>query len=105
MDEFKDRIIDIKKARAGDILNNSHNWRLHPDKQTDVMKEILAQYGKIAPLLAFESGEHGGWCYIDGHLRTKINPDETWWICYTDLNDQEAKDYLEEAALLRRSLG
>ena len=95
MDKFKERIIEWKRVRAGDILANKNNWRTHPKEQTDALNAVLKEIGKVGGLISYYSKKYKKQVYIDGHARLNQNPDEIWWIAYTDLNDEEANKLLQ----------
>lgn len=72
------------------LMDNEHNWRIHPLAQQRGVVKILDTVGKAAPLLAYYSERQGGLTLYDGHLRKDISPDETWPVYISDIDDAEA---------------
>jgi len=93
---FRDRIIEIRRVRCGDIEPHPQNPRLHPGKQLAAVSGLLVEVGKAAPLLAFPadglgpSGDFSRLMYFDGHGRQVIDPNEVWPVAVTDLTRAEA---------------
>lgn len=95
MSQFRDRIIEVKKVKAREILDNDGNWRLHPDAQRETMTGVLIEVGKADVLLAYYSARNNNQLTLfDGHLRKALDPDEEWTVAITDLNDAEADKML-----------
>ena len=90
-DKFRDRIVETRKMTAKELADNSGNWRTHPGLQREAMTGVAREIGKAGSLLAYHSERNGGKItLIDGHLRKDLDPDETWTVNITDLNDAEA---------------
>jgi hypothetical protein len=93
---FRDRIVEIRRVRCGDIEPHPQNPRLHPGKQLAAVSGLLVEVGKAAPLLAFPAdgkgpdGDFTRLMYYDGHGRQVIDPDEVWPVAVTDLTRAEA---------------
>ena len=87
---IQDRISEIRKMRLGDIADNSHNWRLHPEYQRKALGEIYKKVGWAGMPLVYFSEREGKLTFIDGHLRKEETPDLTVRVAVTDLNDAEA---------------
>ena len=85
---IKDRILDLQRIRAGDLIPNPKNWRLHPKAQVEAMRGILREIGIADALLVRETPD--GLMLIDGHLRAGIMPDETVPVLVLDLDEAEA---------------
>ncbi len=88
--DIQDRISEIRKMRLGDIADNSHNWRLHPERQRKALSEVYKKVGWAGMPLVYFSEREGKLTYIDGHLRKEETPDLTVRVAITDLNDAEA---------------
>ncbi len=86
----KDRISEIRKMRLGDIADNSHNWRLHPERQRKALSKVYEQVGWAGVPLVYFSEREGGLTFVDGHLRKDESPDLTVRVAVMDLNDTEA---------------
>ncbi len=88
--DIQDRISEIRKMRLGDIADNSHNWRLHPERQRKALSEVYKKVGWAGMPLVYFSEREGKLTFIDGHLRKEETPDLTVRVAVTDLNDTEA---------------
>ena len=92
---WRDRILEVKEMRAGDVLRNPRNPKSHPATQKRALEGILGEVGKADVLLAYYSARAGGKLTLfDGDARDSLNPDETWHIAITDLTDEEADKML-----------
>jgi len=95
MSQFRDRIVEVKKVKSRELLDNEGNWRLHPDAQRETMTGVLNEVGKADVLLAYYSARHENKLTLfDGHLRKALDPDEEWTVAITDLTDEEADKML-----------
>lgn len=95
MSQFRDRIVEVRKIKAQELIDNDGNWRVHPDAQKESMTGILNEVGKADVLLAYPSERAGGALTLfDGHLRKNIDPGEEWTVAVTDLTDAEADKML-----------
>jgi hypothetical protein len=90
---IRDRIKELRRVPAAELLPNPRNWRTHPERQRDALKGVLAEIGYASSLLARETGE-GGLMLIDGHLRAETTPNTTVPVLILDLNDEEADKLL-----------
>mgnify|MGYP000849591287 FL=1 len=92
---IKNRIIDVRKIKASELLDNPLNFRQHPENQKAAMLGVLKEIGATDILKVYKSPEAGGKLrLIDGHLRKDIAPDFEWWCAELDLTDEEAKKAL-----------
>jgi DNA modification methylase len=87
---IRDRIKELRRVRARDLLPNPHNWRRHPQSQTAALRGLLEEVGYADALLAREL-PNGQLELIDGHLRAQTTPDQIVPVLVLDLNEQEAK--------------
>lgn len=95
VNRFRDRIREIQKMKARELLDNAGNWRTHPALQRESLTGVLQEVGKADVLLAYVSRRNGGQLTLfDGHLRKDIDPDEEWTVAITDLDDEEADKML-----------
>lgn len=95
MNRFRDRIVEVRKMPARELLGNDGNWRTHPALQRESLTGILREVGKTDVLLAYYSARHDNKLTLfDGHLRKDIDPDEMWTVAITDLSDDEADKML-----------
>lgn len=87
--DFRDRIKELRRVRAGDLLADPRNWRKHPQAQQDALRGILCEVGYADALLARETAD-GRLMLIDGHLRAETTPDQMVPVLVADLNEAEA---------------
>lgn len=88
---YRNRVIEVKRMRVGDVLPNSHNWKIHPDKQKKVLDDILIRIGIAGVLPAYYSERNDfQLTFIDGHARRELNEDAIWDIAILDVTDKEA---------------
>lgn len=85
---FRDRIVELRRVRAGDLLEHPRNWRRHPERQRATLAALLAEIGYADALLAYE--QDGRLVLVDGHLRRSIDPDQVVPVLVTDLTEEEA---------------
>lgn len=89
---WRNRKIETKRMRVGDVLPHPMNPKIHPEKQNAPLRSLLETVGKLDDLKAFYSAEHGGkLMFFDGHGRQSLNPSEEWDIDIYDLTDDEAR--------------
>ena len=86
--EIRDRITDLRRVPASELLPNPKNWRTHPVAQQDAMRGILAEVGIADAVLARETPD--GLMLIDGHLRADVAPDTVWPVLVLDVDESEA---------------
>lgn len=95
MNQFRDRIVEVKKVKSQELLDNENNWRVHPLAQRETMTGVLNEVGKADVLLAYYSARNDDKLTLfDGHLRKALDPDEEWTVAITDLSDAEADKML-----------
>ena len=90
--KLRDRIKELRRVKASDILPNPANWRTHPKAQQDAMRGILAEVGIADALLVRETPD--GLQLIDGHLRADVAPDSEWPVLVLDVDDRAAAKLL-----------
>ena len=90
--QIRDRIIDFRRVKGGDLRPNPANWRTHNDAQRDAIRGILAEVGFVGAALAVE--RDGGLMLCDGHLRAETAPDAEIPVLVCDLTDDEVKKVL-----------
>jgi hypothetical protein len=88
--QFRDRIKDFRRVRAGDLIPNPRNWRIHPKSQADALCGLLAELGFADALLTRELPD-GRLMLIDGHLRKEnVPPDAQVPVLVLDVTEEEA---------------
>jgi hypothetical protein len=90
---FPDRIIELRRVRASELLPHPRNWRRHPPRQREALRGILAEVGFADALLARELPD-GRLQLIDGHLRAETAPDQLVPVLVLDVNEIESAKLL-----------
>jgi DNA modification methylase len=90
---IRDRIKELRRVPARDLLPNPKNWRTHPPAQRDALKGLLAELGYCDALLARELAD-GRLQLIDGHLRGETTPDMDVPVLVLDVTEAEADKLL-----------
>ena len=91
--QIRDRVVELRRVRAGDLVPNPHNWRSHPANQASALRGLFKEIGIADALLTRELPD-GRLQLIDGHLRADIAPDEDFPVLVLDLNEAEADKLL-----------
>lgn len=89
---IRDRIVELRRVRPGDLLPNPKNWRRHPQAQAEALRAVLDEVGFADVLLARETAD--GLMLIDGHLRAEIAADAEVPVLVLDLDSEEADKLL-----------
>ncbi len=90
---IRDRIRELRRVRAADLLPNPKNWRRHPKAQANALRGLLEEIGFADALLARELPS-GRLMLIDGHLRAETTPDFEVPVLILDLDEAEADKLL-----------
>lgn len=64
---WRSRITRTGDADPAELLNNPHNWRLHPLAQQEALHALLDDIGWVSSIIVNETTGH----IIDGHLRVR----------------------------------
>ena len=86
---IRDRVKELRRVRAGDLIPSPRNWRVHSQAQQDALRGLLAEIGYADALLARELPD-GSLELIDGHLRAETTPDQEVPVLILDLDEAEA---------------
>lgn len=86
---FRDRVVELRRVRAGDLIPHEKNWRTHPESQRSALTAMLDEIGFAGAIVA-RVDEGGGVVVIDGHLRSEMDPDAEVPVLITDLDEAEA---------------
>ena len=86
--KIRDRIKELRRVRASELLPNPKNWRVHPVAQQEGIRTMLAKVGYADAVIARETAD--GLMLIDGHLRAEMTPDTEVPVLVTDLTEEEA---------------
>ncbi len=89
---IRDRVVDLRRVRAGELVPNPRNWRRHPERQRAALRGLLRQIGYADALIARE--QDGALVLIDGHLRQSLDPEQVVPVLVLDLSEEEADTLL-----------
>lgn len=93
--DWRERLIEVRQMRAGDVLPHPLNPKIHPPSQNEALTGLLEDVGKCDILKAYHSEREGGQLvFFDGHARQGLKPDEVWNIGIYDVTDDEADKLL-----------
>lgn len=90
---FRDRIRELRRVRADELLPNPRNWRLHPASQRAALEGVLSEVGFADALLARELPD-GRLELVDGHLRAETAPHQMVPVLVLDVDEVEANKIL-----------
>lgn len=93
MTEIRDRVVDLRRVKASELVPHPENWRSHPKRQRDILSDVLAEVGIADAVLAYELAD-GRLQLVDGHLRADLMADEEIPVLVLDVNDDEARKLL-----------
>ena len=88
----RNRVVELRKVRAGDLLPDPRNWRKHPKSQIDALRTIWDRVGNADVLITRETPD--GLMLVDGHLRADLEPNAEIPVVVTDLDEDEAGEVL-----------
>lgn len=91
--QIRDRVRELRRVKAGELVPNPKNWRTHPKAQADALRGILAEVGYADALLARELPD-GSLILVDGHLRAETTPEQEVPVLVLDINEAEADKLL-----------
>lgn len=97
--QIKDRIVELRRVPAKDLIPNPKNWRTHPDNQANALRGLLAEVGFANAVLARETPD--GLQLIDGHLRAETTGDGIMPVLVLEFSDEDADKLLAAAAVNR----
>jgi DNA modification methylase len=89
----RDRVVDLRRVRAGDLTEHPRNWRRHPDRQRRALRALLSEIGYADALLARED-EAGHLVLVDGHLRKSLDPNQVVPVLVLDVTAEEGDKLL-----------
>jgi len=93
MTHIRDRIRELRRVKASELVANPKNWRRHPKEQSAAMRGLLNEIGYAGALLARELPD-GKLQLIDGHLRLETTPKATVPVLVLDVTEAEADKIL-----------
>jgi DNA modification methylase len=90
---IRDRIRELRRVPAKDLVPNPKNWRRHPKAQAAALRGLLGEIGYSDALLVRELPDRK-LMLIDGHLRAETTPDAQVPVLVLDLNEEESDKLL-----------
>lgn len=90
---IRNRIVEHRRVRAGDLVPHELNWRQHPQQQRLALQDIYTEVGFARSLLAYPLPD-GRLQLIDGHLRRELDPDMIVDVEVVDVTPDEARKLL-----------
>ncbi|MEM9187014.1 MAG: ParB N-terminal domain-containing protein [Planctomycetota bacterium] len=90
---YRDRVRELRRVRAGELVPHPHNWRTHPTHQRRALRGVLSEVGYADAVIARELPD-GSLQLVDGHLRVETTPDALIPVLVVDLDDAEAEKVL-----------
>jgi DNA modification methylase len=91
--KIADRIKELRRVRARELVPNPKNWRRHPKAQVEALRGLLAEVGYADALLVRELPDRR-LMLIDGHLRAETTPDALVPVLVLDVSEEEADKIL-----------
>ncbi len=91
--KIRDRIKELRRVKASELIPNPKNWRTHPVAQQDALKGILAEVGFAGAVLVRELDD-GSLMLIDGHMRAEATTDQEIPVLILDVDEAESDKLL-----------
>src|SRR5439155_9472870 len=91
--KIRDRIKELRRVPAKELVPNPKNWRSHPPTQQEALQGLLAELGYCDAALARVLPD-GRLQLIDGHLRCATTPDMEVPVLLLDVTEAEADKLL-----------
>lgn len=90
MNQYRDRVRELRRIPARDLAPNPKNWRTHPRAQREALRGVLEEVGFADVALAWIN-EDGAVELLDGHLRQELTDgDQEIPTVILDLTREEA---------------
>lgn len=90
--QLRDRVKELRRVKASELLPDPRNWRRHPKAQRDALRTMLGRVGYVDAVIARETPD--GLMLIDGHLRRDLDPAAEIPVLVVDLDEAEAGEVL-----------
>ena len=90
---IRDRILELRRVAARELVPNPKNWRRHPARQAAALRGVLQEIGYADALLARILPD-GRLMLIDGHLRAETTPDQLVPVLVLDVDETESHKLL-----------
>ncbi len=91
--KVRDRIKELRRVPAKELLENPRNWRVHGKAQTEALRGLLSEIGYADALIARELPD-GELQLLDGHLRRAVTPNAMVPVLILDVTESEADKIL-----------
>ena len=91
--KIRDRIKELRRVKASELIPIPKNWRTHPVAQQDALKGILAEVGFAGAVLVRELDD-GSLMLIDGHMRAETTHDQEIPVLILDVDEAESDKLL-----------
>ena len=91
--KIRDRIKELRRVKASDLVPNPKNWRTHPEAQKNALRGILSEVG-IADAVLVRELPDGSLMLIDGHLRAETTGDTMLPCLILDVSESEGDKIL-----------
>ena len=91
--KIRDRIRELRRVPASELVPNPKNWRVHPESQANALRGLLSEVGIANAVLARELPD-GSLMLIDGHLRAETLGTGVVPVLVLDVNEEEADKLL-----------
>jgi DNA modification methylase len=90
---FRDRIVELRRVRAGDLSSHPRAWRRHPPRKRSALRSLLRSVGWAEAVIATPNSD-GSLTLIDGHLRASLDPQAMIPVLVLDVSAAEAETLL-----------
>lgn len=90
---IRDRVRELRRVKASDLMQNQQNWRTHPAEQRSAMSSMLGKIGFAGGVIAREMPD-GSLLLLDGHMRAEEAGDSIIPVQILDVTDAEADEIL-----------
>lgn len=91
--QIRDRIKELRRVPASELIPNPKNWRVHSNQQKEALSGLLAEVGFAGAEIARELPD-GSLELIDGHARAEIAGDSEVPVLVLDVTEEEADKIL-----------
>ena len=91
--QIRDRIKELRRVKASELVANPRNWRTHPESQKAALSGLLQEIGFAGAELARELPD-GRLMLIDGHCRAELAGESEIPVLVLDVDEAEADKIL-----------
>lgn len=88
-DEIRNRVVEVRKVRFGNVAAHPRNPKKHPDNQRAAFRGAVREIGFASVPVAYVNGA-GVLTWADGHLRGSEVADYVGDVAILDITDAEA---------------